>query len=372
VVKKKKSVKKSSNNFNRNLLIGVVIVILLFVFAYYAGGYDSEDGGKGLGQMFGGMFMNMFGGMGDENGNENGPDKMNLVREMGVPGEGCKNNDDCEEVTSEDGIDLKICMAVQRKPVIRGCVECDSNDHCEGYDGPAKCNRQTHRCDEVECLNSDDCQNPTPACDAATNMCIKAPGCDRNSECKITDRECNMATRTCIDECYEDRDCKEGDKRYCLEMGGDIKKCVSCEEKAEMMGEDSAICDDENCNINSPCEGEEICNPAIDRCVDGGCEHDGDCEINLGRCRKVDGENYCVECKSDKDCVGVCARSGLSPTYTCYGDCKSDYDCGGKTPSCNSLTNLCSESECETDEDCTGELNLPGLPHCTDSGTCVK
>jgi hypothetical protein len=343
------------------------------VFAYYAGGYDSEDGGEGLASgMFGEAFMNMFGGMGDENGNENGPDKMNLVQEMEVPGERCKNNDDCKEVTSEDGIDLKICMAVQRRPVIWRCVECDSNNHCEGYAGPAKCNRRTHRCEEVECLNSDDCEDPTPVCDPDVNICVIAPGCHRNSECKIPDRDCNMATGTCIDECYEDRDCKDGDKRYCLEMGNNINKCVSCKEMAEMMGEDSAICDDKYCNINRPCGEGEACNPVIDRCVDGGCENDGDCEISLGMCRKVDGGNYCVECIDHTNCAGSCDRSGLNPTYTCYGDCKSDSNCEGETPSCNFLTKECSEKECENDEDCTGELNMPGLPHCTNSGTCVE
>ncbi len=368
MVKKKKSVKKSSNNFNRNLLIGVVIVILLFVFAYYAGGYDSEDGGEGLGQMLGGMFMNIFGGMGDENGNEKGPEEINLMPEMGVPEEDCKNKG-CEGVTTEDGIDLKICMAVERRPkVIWKCVECDSNDHCEGYTGPAKCNKETHRCEEVECLNSGDCEDPTPVCDADENICVIAPGCDRNSECEIPDRECNMATGTCIDECYEDRDCKDGDKRYCLELGNNINECVSCEEMAEMIGEDSAICDDKYCNINRPCGDGGACNPVIDRCVDS-CENDGDCD-NV--CRKVDGGNYCVECKSDKDCAGFCDRAGVSPTYTCYGDCKGDSNCEGETPSCNFLTNLCSESECENDEDCTGELNMPGLPHCSNSGTCVE
>jgi hypothetical protein len=96
------------------------------------------------------------------------------------------------------------------------CVECMDDNHCEKNNLGLRC--LDHTC-KKGCGNDNQCQEPTPFCDAP--QCVE---CRTNTDCKGRTGICSNAGR-CVLGCKRDVDCEEPGLSYC-----DIatETCHSC------------------------------------------------------------------------------------------------------------------------------------------------
>ena len=225
---------------------------------------------------------------------------------------------------------------------------------------------------------------PEPACtangDCDEGMICRdgdcAPECLEAADCAVLDARmiCSAESR-CVFECDSDSAC--ADEQIC---NAEMLACEddACNEDADC---DVGVCsedplhgrcvpgceDDENC-----ADRNMICNVEAQRC-EFECVGNADCEGDTPLCQ----DNHCVaaECGDDDACVAEGAAGGYCVEMICIAECEDDAPCADRNMVCNTDTKRC-ELECVDNAGCEGETplclnNRCVEPQCADDDACM-
>ncbi len=163
------------------------------------------------------------------------------------------------------------------------CVECLARAHCPSDQTCSPNGTCIRACGEAA-----PCAAAEPICDAVSGLCR---GCASNDQCAPATPRCNVESGRCV-ECFVGSDCAERDDvPFCENPAG---RCVECITEG-------------HCT-----EAEEDCNSVVGECSQpctqaGQCpEDDPICDLSMG---------FCVECRNDVDCGpgAICRRSDCTP-----------------------------------------------------------
>ena len=224
----------------------------------------------------------------------------------------------------------------------QGCLtdtDCGPNSSCQegqcvyGCQGDADCTTAEYpHCDTdirqcVQCVSNDQCNGTAPYCDVNGYRDVCVP-CLEDIHCNSTILpKCDVDQHTCV-QCLTNIDC--------LTKGLTLPYCNVAQH----------IC--QECLVDSDCDGDAHKACYLGQCVE--CDNDSQCGGSTPFCNTT--RHRCQECLSDVDCPsGVCFNGD------CVG-CINDSQClDDVNPICSMTYNRC--VECEFDDQCP-----PWLPHC--------
>lgn len=257
----------------------------------------------------------------------------------------CLRDDDCPFGICQDG----------------KCVQCITSADCAD-DVNSVCDTERNTC--VQCESDSDCPSFSPVCDRTNPFKVACVGCINDADCSdtstpfcsletqrcvscITNDDCASPTPTCsnnqcVVECLSSEDCSDCIGRPTCQI--ETQTCVECLSSDQCCEESIPICNaDSNscvqCLVNNDCSPERPVCGADNRCYQ--CETDAEC-IGIGVCQ----DNSCVSCTDNQQCQ---VSSQTNPVCDVEDndcvECTSSIQCSDPHPICNFFTKRCVECE---------------------------
>lgn len=174
---------------------------------------------------------------------------------------GCTSDDDCGGATPACNPSSGECVECRPggghcaageycDPVAFECLPgCDDDTDC-----PSACDVEAHVC--VECVDAEDCGEPTPVCNGDSNTCVE---CVAHGDCPTG--ECQLGECVSLGfECMDDSVCDvEAGQQCCLDEDVCFERCmVPCSSDAECpAAEPAMICAHDyclfQCSVDADC-----------------------------------------------------------------------------------------------------------------------
>lgn len=247
-------------------------------------------------------------------------------------------------------------------PAVAACGVCTADWEC-GEGSACSAGACQPLCTGGTCAAGGACGTSAGGLSVCTDTCASA--CD--PACSGATPICNGGT--CV-QCRNNGDCAPG--QTCDTGTGLCTGTASCQAPTPYPFENTCV----ECLTNNHC-GNEFCDQATKTCSADPCAA---CADPYPACITYEGEQYCVQCSTDADCVAVRGEGSTcnTATYACEGGvvlpgsggCETDADCNagqsGFTLRCNTATKLCYDvgGLCDGATAFCTVGNDPGLENC--------